>query len=116
MKMTTTQRGFALIEFTDRYNTKCSIQKSSLATEDAIWLGPNGNQSVGQWPGSGGWQTISDDQIRQALNLQQGMFVTPNRMHLTRDDAAKLIPILQAFVETGELIDPSNNEGDQTKV
>lgn len=116
MKMTTTERGFALIEFEDRNKTKCSIQKSSLATEDAIWLGPDGDQSVGQWPGSGGWRTISDENIRQALNLQYGMFVTPNRMHLTRDDAAKLIPILQAFVETGELIDPSHNEDDQTKV
>lgn len=34
-----TQRGFLRGEFTDRYGVKCSIQKSSLATEDAIWLG-----------------------------------------------------------------------------
>lgn len=39
MKPEKTIRGFDLIRFTDRYNNKCSLQKSSLATEDAIWLG-----------------------------------------------------------------------------
>ena len=34
-----TDRGFAIIKFVDMYDTKCSIQKSSLATEDAIWIG-----------------------------------------------------------------------------
>jgi len=36
MKKTTTGRGFQYIEFEDRYGHKCSLQKSSLATEDAI--------------------------------------------------------------------------------
>jgi hypothetical protein len=36
-----TQRGFLRAEFTDRYGEKCSIQKSSLAFEDCIWLGVN---------------------------------------------------------------------------
>jgi len=35
----TTYRGFSLGEFVDMYGARCSIQKSSLATEDAIWLG-----------------------------------------------------------------------------
>jgi hypothetical protein len=34
-----TNRGFVIGEFTDRYNKTCSIQKSSLAFEDCIWLG-----------------------------------------------------------------------------
>ena len=34
-----TQRGFALAEFKDRYDTKCSIQESSIATEYCLWLG-----------------------------------------------------------------------------
>ena len=36
-----TQRGFQRADFTDRYDAKCSIQKSSLAFEDCIWLGVN---------------------------------------------------------------------------
>lgn len=36
-----TERGFSVIIFSDRYEAECSIQKSSLATEDAIWFGVN---------------------------------------------------------------------------
>lgn len=38
---TKTDRGFALADFKDLYGKSCSIQKSSLATIDAIWLGIN---------------------------------------------------------------------------
>lgn len=34
-----TERGFVRGEFRDRYNMNCSIQASSLATEDCVWLG-----------------------------------------------------------------------------
>lgn len=34
-----TQRGLFLLEFTDRNLGRCDLQKSSLATEDAIWIG-----------------------------------------------------------------------------
>jgi hypothetical protein len=34
-----TLRGFAWSEFTDHNGNQCSLQKSSLATEDCIWLG-----------------------------------------------------------------------------
>jgi hypothetical protein len=37
----TTARGFRIGTFRDRYGQACSIQESSLATEDAIWLGPD---------------------------------------------------------------------------
>ncbi len=37
--MKRTERGFDVWEFTDRSGKKCSIQKSSLADEDCIWLG-----------------------------------------------------------------------------
>ena len=33
------ERGFDYISFQDDYQFDCSLQKSSLATEDAIWLG-----------------------------------------------------------------------------
>lgn len=79
MKMTTTQRGFSYAEFTDLYGAKCSIQKSSLATDDAIWLGAQTGTHV-------------DGQCLA-------------RMHLSRDMAQMLIPLLQHFVDTGELPD-----------
>lgn len=65
---TTTERGFQLIEFTDRTGEICSIQVSSLATENAVWFGTD-----------------------------------HNRMHLTTDHLKELLPVLQKFVETGEL-------------
>lgn len=37
-----TERGFDLYEFTDLYGQTSSLQKSSLATENAIWFGIDG--------------------------------------------------------------------------
>ena len=37
--MEKTDRGFRIIRFKDYYNCECSIQKSSLADIDCIWLG-----------------------------------------------------------------------------
>ena len=96
---TVTIRGFDLIEFTDLYDYKCSIQKSSLATDDAIWFG------------------IDDPnpQIMASLTLQGGVgwvkydipkdVLITSRMHLNREQVAELIPILQRFVKTGEISD-----------
>jgi len=39
MKPITTERGFKLIEFRDHYSTPCSLQESSAATTNCIWLG-----------------------------------------------------------------------------
>lgn len=69
IKMRRTERGFAIGPFQDSRGSHCSIQKSSLATEDAIWLGVTGYE----------------------------------RMHLTQEQAAALVPLLQYFVETGDL-------------
>jgi len=41
MGISTTERGFDYVEFTDRYGQVSSLQKSSIATEDCIWLGIN---------------------------------------------------------------------------
>lgn len=72
-------RGFLRGEFKDRYGEKCSIQKSSLADEDCIWLGCNHETVDGQGRPCGA------------------------RMHLTRQMAADLLPHLLKFIETGEL-------------
>jgi len=39
MKVTKTNRGFATIKFKDYNEQDCSLQKSSLATDDCVWLG-----------------------------------------------------------------------------
>lgn len=103
MKKSKTNRGFELIEFKDRYGAKCSIQKSSLATEDAIWFG------------------IDDPEpkIMASVAPQHGIFTKettgwveypiPNdvllttRMHLTQKQVKDILPILQKFVKTGEI-------------
>lgn len=69
-------RGFARAEFEDLYGQKCSIQKSSLATSDAIWLG-----------------------VDVDLNCKE----VYGRMHLDREQARELIAVLTRFVGTGEI-------------
>ena len=107
MKIEFNERGFAYAEFEDRYKQKCSIQKSSLATEDCIWLGVNDADP----------KIMSSDATRMGLRERtfderdNGWvpFEIPEevslstRMHLTQEMAAELIPILQRFVNTGEL-------------
>lgn len=34
-----TNNGFDFVSFKDDYGNQCSLQESSLATEDAVWLG-----------------------------------------------------------------------------
>ena len=74
-----TERGFMRGEFVDRFGAKCSIQKSSMATEDCIWLG-------------------CDHEIVDQHGNQCGA-----RMHLTREMAMDLVTHLQHFIETGDL-------------
>ena len=95
-----TDRGFSLIEFKDRYNCKCNIQKSSLATEDAIWFGidapePHIMASTVQ-SGATGWVPYA---------IPDNVLIT-TRMHLTRKQVQRLLPILKYFVEHGEIADP----------
>lgn len=74
-----TNRGFDYAEFDDLYGAGCSIQKSSLAFTEAIWFG-----------------------LRECPDDVDGHPIAP-RMHLSQEQVAVLLPILQRFVETGEL-------------
>jgi hypothetical protein len=98
-----TGRGFAKINFTDRYGVDCSIQKSSLATENAIWIGvEDANPEV-----------MASEAVEVGVLTEQTTGWVPypvpsnvlihTRMHLTQDLAAKVLAILQFFVENGEL-------------
>ena len=79
MEIETTQRGFGIANFKDRYNQECSIQDSSLATEPAIWLGV--------------------DNTGESMGNKEGQ-----RMHLTINQVKELLPLLQYFVATGDYI------------
>lgn len=68
-------RGFRVIVFKDLYESDCSLQKSSIATADCIWLGVNRNN--------------------QGVNSE--------RMHLNRKQAKLLAKYLNHFADTGEL-------------
>ena len=81
MQRNVTQRGFTSYDFADLYEAACSVQKSSLATEDAIWLGVD----------------------RPPYDVKTGEAGSWGRMHLNREQVAELLPLLQAFVETGDL-------------
>nr|WP_039810927.1 hypothetical protein [Jeotgalibacillus malaysiensis] len=95
----TTHRGFGIINFKDRYGHECSIQKSSLAFEDAIWFGlDSADPSImasKTKEGGTGWVPYH---IPEDVSLN-------TRMHLTREQVEEILPILQSFVETGDLPD-----------
>jgi hypothetical protein len=74
-----TKRGFGTIKFEDRYNQKCSLQESSLATEAAVWFGVDVD--------------LNGNKVSQ-------------RMHLTQTQVQDLLPMLQRFAETGYLREP----------
>lgn len=97
LKKDKTYRGFALITFRDLYNKKCSLQKSSLATEDAIWLGIDDPEpqimARDTEEGGVGWVPYY---IPTEVSLH-------TRMHLTVEQVEELLPILENFVKTGEV-------------
>ena len=89
MKLSDTARGFYIGYFTDRYGQECSIQESSLATENCIWLGVNNTGPQLKGP-------VCEDDYNQQVMV---------RMHLTVDNVKELLPYLIRFVETGSLTD-----------
>jgi len=91
IEMGRTRRGFASGEFTDRYDNKCSIQESSLATEATIWLGIDDPKPEVLVPGEG-WQPVD------LKALVQGELSIHTRMHLTVEGVRQLLPLLHHFV------------------
>lgn len=93
MEVIATNRGFALISFKDRNDIECSLQKSSVATEDCIWLGCD-DPNAQIFPGNNtGWHPYP---------LPENVSCS-TRMHLSQDQVRMLLPYLQKFVKTGEL-------------
>lgn len=103
MELNYTGRGFGIIKFTDHYDTECSLQKSSLASEDTIWFGVDNPD-----PKIMASQALS---LGVETNKTTGWVPYPipeevllsTRMHLTRKQVKDLLPILKHFVKTGEI-------------
>lgn len=93
MKIRKTARGFKIGEFEDMNGYRCSLQKSSLATEDCIWLGLNDPKPQIFSGDNTGWHPYE-----LPPNVQ-----CTTRMHLTREQVAELLPALENFVKTGDL-------------
>jgi hypothetical protein len=70
-------KGLNKISFRDDYRQQCSLQKSNAALENIIWFG-----------------------VDKDIN---GKTVTA-RMHLTQEQVKYLLPYLQKFADTGELL------------
>ncbi|MBM3135419.1 MAG: hypothetical protein FJZ89_09110 [Chloroflexi bacterium] len=77
MDLAPTERGFQRADFLDLNGQECSIQESSLAAENAIWLGCN-----------------------TGLHHQGECLA---RMHLNQEQVAALLLLLSFFVEHGRL-------------
>jgi len=96
-EMTHTPRGFDIMNFKDHGGNVCSLQKSSIATEDAIWFGAN-EIGLQEFVANVGWKDVVLE------DTMTHHFVANNRMHLTRKMVKELLPYLQKFAKTGELI------------
>lgn len=98
-----TSRGFALYEFKDANGQGCTLQKSSAAQQDLIWLGcddipPKIMASQAAKHGvetkeTTGWIDYP---------LPEGCLLT-SRMHLSKKQAIWLLPKLIKFILRGEV-------------
>ncbi len=98
MEVKKTERGFSVIKFVDRNGKASSLQKSSLAFENAVWLGCDDIEVKCFVPGKGWTAVVLEETFPQAQGI-----VANNRMHLTQETVLDLLPHLQRFAMTGEL-------------
>lgn len=91
-----TSRGFGKLNFRDRNGVASSIQKSSIATDECIWLGAD-HIGLKHFKAGQGWVDV------ETPHSIQEHWSANTRMHLNRAQVRDLLPILQHFVETGEV-------------
>jgi hypothetical protein len=100
-----TNRGFSRFEFKDEHGDSCSLQKSSSAMQECIWLGHNdiALKTFVPYGIPDSWKEHTEDEIKKVLRPGSTEVLANTRMHLTREQVAALLPHLTKFVETGEL-------------
>lgn len=102
LKVVRTKRGFCVAKFEDHYGAKCSLQTSSLAFENAIWLGVNdpnpeimASHAPEEWCNgqTTGWIDVP---LPEKTHIR-------GRMHLTQEMVIEMLPLLEHFAQTGKL-------------
>ncbi len=103
MKREITGRGFAYYRFQESHGEKCSLQKSSAAETDYIWLGFDeiNLKTFTPYGVPTSWKEYEDKELPKVFNCDT--VITNTRMHLNREQVKALIPILQKFADTGEI-------------
>lgn len=110
VKLERTSRGFMRGEFIDFYGAQCSIQESSLADDNAIWIGINDPdlKIMARDALAIGRDDLLKEEGPERLNgwvdypVPDQVHAT-TRMHLNQEQVAALLPLLHFFVEHGFL-------------
>jgi len=103
LKIKRNGRNFPYAEFKDRYGSQCSIQKSSLATEDAIWLGIDNAEPKIMASKAAMFGVKTEETTGWVDYPIPSEVLLSTRMHLTITQVKDLLPILNKFVETGNI-------------
>ena len=105
-KKSKTNRGFPIITFADDYGVPCSIQKSSSAMEERIWIGvtdKNCRVMASNHPDLAAKRTDCPPHERNNGWVDYPLppdAVVTTRMHINRRQARKIAAILLHFSET----------------
>ena len=99
-----TDRGFYYTNFIDANGIACSVQESSAIrfleggeeTTNLLWLGCN-DIGLKHFVAGKGWQDV------ELIHTEKEHYSANTRMHLTQEQAAALIPLLQRFSDRGTL-------------
>ena len=106
----TTERGFEIIKFDDRYGVECSLQQSSMSGDDdeppghtAIWLGPNdADPKIMKSQAEAHGVSLPPGEVSGFMPypIPDAVLLT-TRMHLDRQLVVQLVYRLRTWLETG---------------
>ncbi|WP_249341953.1 hypothetical protein [Pseudomonas sp. PCH44] len=103
MVPSTTGRGFALLEFSDLYGARCNVQLSSLVEPEAIWLGVEDAEPKIMASQAAAFGVDTKEANGWVPYPIPDQVLLTTRMHLSREQVAALLPVLQRFAATGEV-------------
>ena len=98
-----TDRGFALVEFSDLYGVRCSLQLSSLCAPEAIWIGVDDANPQIMASQAAAYGVVTQETVGWVPYPVPEQVSLTTRMHLSREQLAVLLPVLQRFVATGKV-------------
>jgi hypothetical protein len=99
----TTGRGFALLKFSDLYGARCNVQLSSLVEPEAIWLGVESAEPQIMASHAAAFGVETKETAGWVPYPIPDQVLLTTRMHLSREQVAALLPVLQRFAATGEV-------------